>query len=394
MKVKLTSRQQRVLWATIQRYVATAEPVGSKILVKEYDFGVSPATVRSTMSGLEKSGLLYQPHASAGRVPSDSGYRVYVNELIAPPKALLRELSRYVAEHLSAGGKPLSDLNLYGGDLELLLRGAAQLLAAVSGCIALITVPQAHTVAIRHLQLVLVSAQRVMVVAVLDSYQTRSVVMDLPTVLEAEAQADTDALERELQILSNFLNAQLRGRRLSELAALDWADLNQEFYRYAEFLRRMLTLLALQASSSSAGHILISGVSEVLRQPEFSERQQVQDLIQILEEEREQLWPLICEWSEAAPDSPDPDASADAVDSRSKAQRTPNGSGRVSVRIGSENPLEPLHHCSLISSAYRLGGIPVGSVGILGPTRLPYERAIASVQVTADHLANAIQPSA
>ncbi|MBD2100646.1 heat-inducible transcriptional repressor HrcA [Leptolyngbya sp. FACHB-261] len=393
MKVKLTSRQQRILWATIQRYVATAEPVGSKVLVDEYDFGVSPATVRNTMSVLERSGLLYQPHTSAGRVPSDSGYRVYVDELITPRGTLVQDLESYLAQRLGSTNGPLSEFDR-SPNLEALLRGAAQLLATVSGCIALITIPQPHTVAIRHLQLVLVAERRVMVVVVLDSYQTYSVLLDLPTDFCDEASSTQDNsdldLEHELQILTNFLNTHLRGCSLSELVALDRFDLSQEFHRYSEFLRHLLALLIRHGNTPRVGRILISGVAEVLRQPEFSERQQVQALVQLLEEEQEQLWPLICEWSDSL-GLPQIDTSEpNGVELNQRQGMMP----RVSVRIGSENPLEPIQNCTLICSAYCLDRVPVGSVGVLGPTRLPYERAIASVQVTANYLSNAIGQSA
>ncbi|HEY9879342.1 MAG TPA: heat-inducible transcriptional repressor HrcA, partial [Leptolyngbyaceae cyanobacterium] len=139
---KLNARQQQVLWATVRRYVATAEPVGSQALVQEYNLNVSPATVRNAMGFLEKSGLLYQPHTSAGRVPSDSGYRLYVDQLMSPSETLGRRVDVLLAE----------ELNWEGWSFEALLRGATQVLSTLSGYLALITVPQASTVQIRHLQ--------------------------------------------------------------------------------------------------------------------------------------------------------------------------------------------------------------------------------------------------
>src|SRR4028119_2060968 len=121
MQVQLTDRQQHILWATIRHYIATAEPVGSKALVEEYNLGVSPATIRTAMGVLEKAGLLYQPHTSAGRVPSDSGYRLYVDQLITPSDALGRKV-----EHL------LTDqLKWEESSFEGLLRNAAQILSTV-----------------------------------------------------------------------------------------------------------------------------------------------------------------------------------------------------------------------------------------------------------------------
>ncbi len=361
-RVNLTSRQQQVLLATVRHYIATAEPVGSEALVREYDLRVSAATIRNAMGVLEKSGLLYQPHISAGRVPSDSGYRLYVDRLIT----LSNEQSQK-AEHL------LSDrLNWDEWSLEALFRGAAQILATVSGYIALITLPQQRTTFLRHVQLVAVDASRVMLIFVTDSYETQSVLMSLSPSQSDEAGLngllDEDLLQRELQILSNFLNEQLKGKALAELADLDWGELDRQLQQYADFLKSIFKELHRRSHSSGPTQIVVSGLAEVLRQPEFSQLQQVQTILHLLEEKQEQIIPLIFEPLDGA-----------------ESQR------RVSIRIGSENPLEPFRTCTLISSTYSKGAVPVGSVGVLGPTRMVYENAIPLVEVAADYLSDAIR---
>ncbi|MBN3895178.1 MAG: heat-inducible transcriptional repressor HrcA [Nostoc sp.] len=377
MEVQLTNRQQHILWATVRHYIATAEPVGSKALVDEYDLGVSSATIRNVMSVLEKSGLLYQPHASAGRVPSDSGYRIYVDQLITPS---LR--SRSVSQtDATRSLLPQSGTETLGREVELalqkrlqwedwsletLLQGAAQILATLSGCISLITMPQTTTALVRHLQLVQIEAGRIMLIVVTDGYETHSKLMDLSPVPE-EIQRDPEVIDRELQIVSNFLNSHLRGRSLLELAYLDWSELDQEFQRYGELLKNSVAELTRRTLAPTATQIMVRGVSEVLRQPEFSQLQQVQTIIHLLEEEQDQLWRLIFE-------EPEPEDV---------------GKPKVTVRIGAENPLEPIRTCTLISSTYRRGSIPVGSVGVLGPTRLDYESAIAVVASAADYLSEA-----
>ncbi|HEY9748482.1 MAG TPA: heat-inducible transcriptional repressor HrcA [Allocoleopsis sp.] len=350
--VNLTDRQQRVLWATVRHYIATAEPVGSKALVEEYNLSVSPATIRNAMGYLEKAGLLYQPHTSAGRVPSDSGYRIYVDQLITPSETLARQVDQLLSDRL----------NWDSWSFEALLRGAAQILVALSGYVTLITMPQTNLARLRHLQIVQIEPQKVMLIVVTDAYETQSVLMDLP-----QADADPELLERELQILSNFLNHHLRGRSLAELPLLDWSDLGREFEQYADALRVSLADLMRRTQAPGTTQILVNGVSEVLRHPEFSELQQIQAIIHLLEEEQDQLWPLIFEY----PDS----------DQAGK---------RATVRIGSENPLEPIRTCTLISATYRRGAVPVGSVGVLGPTRMVYENAIALVEAAADYLSEAL----
>ena len=351
IKPTLNSRQQQVLWATVRHYIATAEPVGSGALVKEFNLSVSSATIRNAMGHLEKVGLLFQPHTSAGRVPSDSGYRIYVDQLIQPSPNVAIQLAQRLRER--------SGLEKWS--FEALLKGAAQILSTLSGYIAIVTMPMTHTTQLRHLQLVPIDANRVMLIVVTDTYETQSVLMELPP---SEDQPDAELVDRELKILSNFLSDQLRGRSLTEIQSLDWGELGREFDRYSSFLATVLTdLLHRLAQSSLPSQLMISGVSEVLRQPEFSELSQVQMILQLLEEEQDQLVPLIFE---------QPDAEG----------------RRVSIRIGSENPLEPIRACSLISSTYNRGTVPVGSIGVLGPTRMLYEDTIALVEATADYLSD------
>jgi heat-inducible transcriptional repressor len=365
MQTRLSDRQQRVLWATVRHYIATAEPVGSKSLVDDYNLNVSSATIRNIMGVLEKGGLLYQPHTSAGRVPSDSGYRIYVDSLITPASALASEVEQLLSDRLKSGG----------WSLEAVLQGAAQILSTLSGYITLITVPQTQTTIIRFLQLVRVEPSKVMVILVTDTYQTHSALMDLPAVVEGEE--DDRILEQELELLANFLNHHLQGRSLAELMTLDWQQLDQDFQQYANALRVLLTDLTQRSQPVGSRQILISGVSEVLHQPEFSELQQVQTILHLLEEEQDQLWPMIFQWSEP--------------DQENLLQTQPKN--RVRIRIGAENTLEPIRTCTLVSSTYQRGNVPIGSIGVLGPTRMAYEKVIALVEAAAVYLSNTLSPT-
>ncbi|MGF1604486.1 MAG: heat-inducible transcriptional repressor HrcA [Thermosynechococcaceae cyanobacterium] len=364
MTVQLTQRQQQILRATVNHYIVTAEPVGSKALAQGYSLSVSPATIRNVMGMLEKVGLLYQPHTSAGRVPSDSGYRIYVDTLMTPSETLQKEVKKRLDQ------QPVRNF-------EALLRHAAQILSTLSGCVALVTRPQAQTTTVRHLQLVPIEAQRVMVILVMDTYETESVLMELPP--ETEGSGDPEWVSHELDILANFLNHHLQGRSLSELATLDWSAMDREFQYYANALESLLSDLSRRVSSPSPTPILIGGLAEVLRQPEFTEMHQVTPLIHLLEEKQDQLWPLICEWSQQQPSVGDTDSLS---------------GHRVSVRIGAENPLASIQSCTLISSTYQRGDIPVGSVGVLGPTRIAYAKVMALVEATANYLSNALSQPA
>ncbi|MEM8779633.1 MAG: heat-inducible transcriptional repressor HrcA [Cyanobacteria bacterium P01_G01_bin.49] len=354
----LNKRYQNILRATVQHYIATAEPVGSKTLVKEYNLSVSSATIRNTLGRLEEAGLLYQPHTSAGRIPSDCGYRLYVDDLMTPDEQIAQKIERQLTRKLKG--------EIY--TFETALQRAIQILANLSGHIALITLPQTSPNQLCHLQLIQVSSRQVMLIVVTDSYQTQSILIDIPPSLVKYDQENNDWLTEELQIISNFLNSQLKGKPLLEFTHLDWQKIGREFLEYTDFLKTLLKKLKNYLSSSLSTPIMIHGVSEVLRQPEFSQLQPVQMLIHLLEEEKDKLLPLIFDLPE--------------TDTLKKQ--------RVTIRIGSENPIESMHPCTLISAIYRQGDTPVGSVGIIGPTRMLYENTIPLVESTADYLSEAL----
>ncbi len=354
--LSLNSRQRQVLRATIRHYVATAEPVGSKAIAQGYDLQVSPATVRQAMGVLERAGLLYQPHTSAGRIPSDHGYRLYVDELIQPSPAVAQRVDT------SLGQLPLN-WEWSGWSLEAILRDAAQILAALSGYLTLITPPQDSLPPIRQVRLVPVEAEQVLLVIVLASLETQSMVIPL-----ASLPTDTTAedLDRELQWVSNFLTARLQGQSLADMATLDWGELGRDFKHYTEALTAATQAIARRLATTHRSQFVMGGLAEVLRQPEFTDALRLQAIVHLLEEDQTQLRPLVC-------DPP-----------------TPSRKGEVQVWIGSENPLEPMQGCALVSAPYHRGGQAVGSISVLGPTRMVYENAIAIVEAAARYLSDSL----
>ncbi len=348
MTVALTDRQQYILACTVRHYIATAEPVGSKALAEIYNLKVSPATIRSCLGVLEKIGLLYQPHTSAGRVPSDSGYRIYVDQLQPDHETIGRQLDRLIREY---------SIN-QDTRFEEIIRGAAQILSILSGYITLITLPQSYSSLVRHLQLIQVQPGKVMLILVTSDYETQSLLVGLP---ENVAEQDEELVDHTLQVLSNFLLQQLRGQPILHLSSLDWQELDRQFSQYVDWLRRLLA----QLERPRPTPMVINGVATALKQPEFSELQQVQTLLYLLEQEQAQLWPLIFDLPQEQP-------------------------RRAKVVIGSENPLEPMRSCALIAATYQQGEVPVGSVGVIGPTRMEYDKAIALVEAIADYLSTSL----
>ena len=160
-------------------------------------------------------------------------------------------------------------------------------------------------------------------------------------------------------------------------AALDWSELDQAFTRYASALQQAIGDLSVRSQTKPATQILISGLAEVLAQPEFSERSQIRSIVELLEDGRDQLWPLISTTSHASYEA-----------SPLTAALTPNQ--RLRIWIGSENPVEPMQSCALVTAPYGQSPGPVGSLGVLGPTRMLYENAIAAVEAAANYLTDAV----
>ena len=366
--MKLNLRQQDILRATVRHYINTAEPVGSKSLAQAYDLQISSATIRNVMSALEGSGLLYQPHTSAGRIPSDSGYRTYVDKLMVLPESLHEKMAATLHHQRTDRSRQAT---------EVLLKESAQLLSRLSGYIALITLPQTAASIIKHLQLVRVGEQQALLI-VIDVYNNHSVLLSLP-LTHSDSQSSLESIDRELQILSNFLTEQLSGRSLHD-AVLDWSDLDHAFQRYADTLTQAIATLCRQTRTPTATQILVSGVAEALNQPEFSERQQIRSLVQLLEDDRDQLLPLIVGGGTSS------DHESETTDSEATHQQ------RLRIWIGAENPIGPMQACALVATQYGKAPGPVGNLGVLGPTRMLYENAIAAVEAAADYLTEAVAP--
>ncbi|MFQ3585353.1 MAG: HrcA family transcriptional regulator, partial [Cyanobacteriota bacterium] len=271
-----------------------------------------------------------------------------------------------------------------GDDLDSLLQRVAQLLAHLSGCIALITPPQGPVVAIHHVQLVAVSPGRVMVLVVTDSYQTYSAMVSPP-------EWPSDRLEDELQLLSNFLTLKLRGKTFAELQDLSWLKLDEEFRTYGHWLQQLLRSVVQRYLQPPLGQVFSAGMTELMRQPEFSQAQQVQAVVQLIEEGSQQLQGMI-----GLPPmgrmAPQPQTTAGSIDEEEGNGEEDPHHPRIPViiYIGSENPLESLHHCTVIASTYHRRSSPLGTVTLLGPTRMAYERSIAAVQAVASHLTRAL----
>ncbi|MEB3198042.1 MAG: heat-inducible transcriptional repressor HrcA [Candidatus Sericytochromatia bacterium] len=337
----LTSRQQAILKAIIEDYILTAEPVGSRLLAKKFGFGLSPATLRNEMADLEEGGLLRQPHTSAGRIPSDAGYRIFVDVLMERP-------TQVPAEEIGA----LTRFSFDQRDLYDILQQTAKVTALLAGCTAIVRAPRQQAARVQLLQLVSLGADEAMVIIVTDRGGT----------LHRRVQLGHPLSEDELVRLSGFLNHHLRGQPLDGVTGRLIVELMTDMERYASVLQQLLERIT--APDAGSERVFVANASYLAEQPEFGELDKIRSLLSLLEREN---------------------ALAELLTHVSSQQGE-----AVRVAIGREIPLVDLQACSVVMAPYAVGGQVFGEIGVMGPTRLGYPRAIAAVEAMARHLSHTL----
>lgn len=335
----LSDRERQVLEAVIRTYVETAEPAGSRSVTRRFDLGVSPATVRNTMSDLEDKGYLFHPHASAGRIPTDLAYRVFVEQFMQPTRLTKEEKSRLASE-LDLGG---------ASAVERLVRKATRALGLLSQELGVAAAPRLATATLERLELVKVSSQKVLMVARVRAGVVRTVFVDLP----CEVPEDT------LVTLTLLLNERLAGLTLKEIretVALRIRDAAPEDDPAAEeilniFMQSGGDLFDWPESDHSMIHL--GHASVLASQPEFTSGERLKELMELTEQT---------------------DLLAGALGNRSHRQG-------IQITIGGENQDQALSDFTLVTAEYRVGGLK-GVIGVIGPTRMPYEKVCAIVEHT------------
>lgn len=327
-----------MLAALIEEYVARALPVGSRTLTERYHLGVSPATVRNELSVLEDGGYITQPHTSAGRIPTDFGYRAFVDDLLRT--GLARDEARYAAV--------MDELRRSASELDSLLEQTSSALTRLTDCLSIVLAPSVLGMRIKQLSLIALAPHRALVVLVTEDGQVFNRQMDF-----SEA-VDSDDLAR-VQV---FLNEVLCGKSLQEVEAGLMAGMAHAF---RDPLVRMAfdeVLSCLRESELSRAHRL--GVSSLLTKPEFSHSQALLPVMQVLEDDTVLL---------------------QILDDAAESGEVP------SVRIGSENAAAELAGVSVVASRYGRGDA-AGVVAVIGPTRMDYSRVIQAVRIASAALGN------
>jgi heat-inducible transcriptional repressor len=356
----ITSRQRAILASVIEKYVETAEPVGSAVLASDSHllsaFGkVSPATIRNDLAALEDAGLLAHPHTSAGRIPTDSGYRIYINEMLRPRPIRAGERA-HIKSHIAAPASSVEDA----------LHEATQVLAHLTGYPALASLPAAGRDIMRQVQLNPLPPHRLILVLVTAAGRVEH------RMLEVEGAPAAGRLNSVV----NFLNHQFSGRKLADVRALRWEDVSKNLHdeNVIHLAQRAWDLIKNAVGDIADEQIVVQGLLTLLDEPEFGEIGRARSALHLLQDTGT-LNALLRAATENA------QATGGAVVIGSELRGLPFG-------LTADANLERF---SFVGISYGVGGEVQGTVGVLGPTRMKYAEAVSLVPALAGRLEQSLE---
>ncbi|OAT82304.1 heat-inducible transcriptional repressor HrcA [Desulfotomaculum copahuensis] len=338
----MDARKQDILLAIITDYIATAEPVGSRTIARKYRLGISPATIRNEMADLEEMGYIEQPHTSAGRVPSESGYRYYVDYLMK-------------REELSSGEEKLIRENYRSKvkDVGQVIQLTGQLLSQLTRYAAVVMSPRVGPSAFKHVRLIGMGPGRAMMLVVMDNGSLHHRMVEVP-----ESITDPD-----LETISSVLSAKLQGHTMESIKMTLIKEIYAELARHRNILDLALDLIREGLTVEPGDKIYLGGVFNILNQPEFHNVEKVKTLLSLLEQEE-----MVCNLLSGGEDAPG-----------------------VTVRIGNEMHCREIVDCSMVIAPYRISGRAGGSIGVLGPTRMDYAKVVSVVECMTRNLSRALE---
>lgn len=339
--MKMDERKQKVLQAIILDYIATADPVGSRTIAKKYNLGVSPATVRNEMADLEEMGLIEQPHTSAGRIPSQSGYRYYVDCLMKK-EPVQNDMKKYVQ------GILVNRIR----ETEELIQYASRILSQLTNYTAMVLAPFYGKNILRHINLLPFEKGKAIMIIVLDNGHVEHRIMEVPEYLGDD----------EFFTISAILNENLKGLTLEQWRPALVKSIHAELKNNSDLLEDLLGHIEASLEGDHEQKVFMGGALNILNQPEFKQIDRVRPILEILEQEE-----II------------------------KDVLVPVSQEGVTVRIGTENKVEGMKDCSLITATYQVEGRVIGTLGVLGPTRMEYSRVVGIVEFLTSALNEAMK---
>ena len=335
--MELDDRKVTILKAIIKTYLETGEPVGSRTISKYSDLNLSSATIRNEMSDLEEMGYIVQPHTSAGRIPSDKGYRLYVDHIMEEKNHEVQELKDLMIERTDK--------------MEQVLKQVVKVLAANTNYATMVSAPTYHRNKLKFIQLSKVTATQILAVIMIEGNIVRNKVIDV-----------TEELDQETVLKLNILlNSVLNGLSIEEINLAMIQNLKEQAGIHSELVGSVIDAVAEVIHSEDEVEIYTSGATNIFRYPELSDNGKASELINAFEE-KQQLTNLVTQTLE-----------------------NEDNKG-IQVYIGQETPIQSMKDCSVVTATYELGEGLQGTIGIIGPKRMDYENVLKTLKTLTEQL--------
>lgn len=329
--MQLDDRKVKILKAIIKTYLETGEPVGSRTISKYTDLNLSSATIRNEMADLEEMGYILQPHTSAGRIPSDKGYRLYVDSLMEDKINEIDDLKNQLDEKADK--------------IDVLLQQVAKLLAINTNYATLVSAPKYKHKKVKFIQLTEVDVNQLLVIIVIDSNEVKNKMI-----------RTTNDVDKEMILKLNIvLNTFLQGLDLTEISMSIIQKMKDQVGEYRDLVSDILDSVAEALQEDEDPQIYTSGATNILKYPELADKNLVSDLLYTFEEKK-QLTSLI----------------SDKLDDENQRG--------IQVYIGNETPIPSMHDCSVVTATYEIEEGVYGKIGIVGPKRMDYEKVVSTLQ--------------
>ena len=333
--LELTERKRKILYAIIRNYLETGEPVGSRTISKYTDLNLSSATIRNEMSDLEEMGYIIQPHTSAGRIPSDKGYRLYVNELVEEKTAQVSTMNSLMIAKTNR--------------MEETLKQVVRLLASLTNYTTMISAPSYRGNKVKFIQLSRLNARQLLNVVVIEGNVVKNHILDL----------DEEITEEQVLKLNLLLNTRLNGLTLADINLGLISNIKEEAGSHVQVVNDVLDTIAdvIRAETDENMEIYTSGANNIFRYPELADTERASMLINTIEEKS---------------------VLADCI--KDSEQKEQSGETGIKVYIGEEGPVESMKDCSVVTATYELGDGLQGTIGIIGPKRMDYEKVMNNLK--------------
>ena len=332
----LDDRKKKILQAIIEDFVSTGEPVGSRTVAKKYNLGSSAATIRNDMADLEEMGLLQQPHTSSGRIPSDLGYREYVDKILKC-QGLSRQETYDIREKLENTFREMSQF----------IRQVSNLIPQVTNYTSVAITPQLTKSTVKHLQLVPIDKTKVLLVLVTNDGLVKNFVIKV----------SKEYGSNFLFTVSNILNEKFSGFPMGSINNGLREEIEKESFLEKEVLIPIFKTLREVIYSNESSDVFLNGTSNILKFPEFSDATKAKGFMDLLDE-KEFIVNLLGSITD----------------------------DKINITIGSENAFNEFKDCSLITTSYRIEGKLVGTIGVIGPTRMNYDKVISCIEYLRNEL--------